>query len=266
MSFDITVEVSRSINLYLTINVALGPLARIGPNHLVTDDVDMLRHMSAARSVYTRSDWYDGMKLDPTVNNVISERNDQRHTALRAKMAAGVRFVFLQSFRYGVPLYARLTSHGQYSGKENPGLETSIDDRIHDLVNLIKCKYISTGTTLRTLDFAQVAQYFTMDVLTDVAFGAPFGYLTRDEDVHDYIKTIRAFMPVLELQTNHPVVNAFMSNRLVKSLLAPTAQDRTGMGKVMAWVEGALDMTFVMADEFQGREGSGASSVWAEEN
>lgn len=73
-----------------TIN-AIGPLARIGPNLLVTDDVDLLRRMSAARSVYTRSDWYDGMKLDPSVNNVISERNDQRHTALRAKMAAGVR-------------------------------------------------------------------------------------------------------------------------------------------------------------------------------
>lgn len=133
-------------------------------------------------------------------------------------------------------LYARLIHCGQYSGKENPGLETSIDDRIHDLVNLIERKYISTGTTLRALDFAQVAQYFTMDVLTDVAFGAPFGYLARDEDVHDYIKTIRSFMPVLELQTNHPVMNSLMSSRLVKALLAPTAQDRTGMGKVMGWV------------------------------
>ncbi|KAA6412103.1 MAG: cytochrome p450 [Lasallia pustulata] len=197
-----------------------GPLARIGPNHLVTEDVDLLRHMSAARSVYTRSDWYDGMKLDPNINNVISERNDQRHTALRAKMAAG------------------------YSGKENPGLEKSIDDRVQDLVNLIGRKYISTGTTLRTLDFAQVAQYFTMDVLTDVAFGAPFGYLNRDEDVHDYIKTIRSFMPVLELKTNHPVVNALMGSRLVKALLAPTAHDRTGMGKVMGVAKQAVQARY----------------------
>ena len=70
--------------------MAVGPLARIGPNLLVTDDVDLLRHMSAARSVYTRSDWYDGMKLDPNIPNVISERNEMRHTALRAKMASGV--------------------------------------------------------------------------------------------------------------------------------------------------------------------------------
>jgi hypothetical protein len=72
-----------------------------------------------------------------------------------------------------------------------------------------------------------------MDVLTNVAFGAPFGYLARDEDVHDYIKTIRAFMPVLELQTNHPTVNKLMSSALIMALLAPTAQDRSGMGKVI---------------------------------
>lgn len=90
LSLDITVEFPRRGKSWLTAINVLGPLARIGPNHLVTDDVDLLRHMSAARSVYTRSDWYDGMKLDPNVNNVISERNDQRHTALRAKMAAGV--------------------------------------------------------------------------------------------------------------------------------------------------------------------------------
>lgn len=82
-----------------------------------------------------------------------------------------------------------------------------------------------------------------MDVLTDVAFGAPFGYLTRDEDVHDYIKTIRAFMPVLELQTNHSRINAIVGSPLVQAVTAPTAKDRTGMGKVIGLVKAprALD-------------------------
>lgn len=121
----------------------------------------------------------------------------------------------------------------QYSGKENPGLESSIDERCEDLIRLIREKYVSTGSQFKKLDFASVAQYFTMDVLTDVAFGTPFGYLTKDEDVHDYIKTIRAFMPVLELQTNHVAMNAIMSSSLVQALAAPTVKDRTGMGKVI---------------------------------
>jgi hypothetical protein len=63
---------------------------RIGPNLLVTDDAELLRRMGGARSTYSRSAWYDGMKIDPRVNNVISERNDKHHNALRAKMVTGV--------------------------------------------------------------------------------------------------------------------------------------------------------------------------------
>ena len=101
------------------------------------------------------------------------------------------------------------------------------------MIDLIRSKYISKGTNYRPLDFAVIAQYFTMDVLTDVAFGEPFGYLKHDKDMYEYIKTIRAFMPVLELQTNSPFVNAIMSSRIMKALLAPTARDRTGMGPVI---------------------------------
>jgi hypothetical protein len=82
-----------------------------------------------------------------------------------------------------------------------------------------------------------------MDVLTDVAFGAPFGYLERDEDVHDYIKTIRAFMPVLELKTNHPTVNLLTNSWLVRAVAAPTVKDRTGMGKVIRFVDMILVIT-----------------------
>lgn len=47
--------------------------------------------MSAARSPYVRGEWYDGVKLDPDIDNTISEKNEQRHTELRAKVANGVR-------------------------------------------------------------------------------------------------------------------------------------------------------------------------------
>ena len=123
----------------------------------------------------------------------------------------------------------------QYSGKENPLLEQSIDARVQDLINLISNKYVSKGSEYKQLDFAVIAQYFTMDVLTDVAFGEPFGYLANDEDMYEYIQTIRGFMPVLELQTNSPFTNMIMSSPLVKALLAPTAKDRTGMGPVIRY-------------------------------
>jgi hypothetical protein len=67
-----------------------GPIARIGPNDVVTNDFEVWRKVSAVRSPYRRSNWYDGMRFDPDYDNIISERNDKIHNTLRAKMAAGV--------------------------------------------------------------------------------------------------------------------------------------------------------------------------------
>ncbi len=118
--------------LVAEVNAKYGSLARIGPNNLVTSDPDLIRRMNAPRSLYRRSDWYNTMRFKPRADNVLSHTQEERHDELRRKMAAG------------------------YSGKENPQLEESIDNRIHDLVNLIDRKYIS-GTELRKMDFGRVA-------------------------------------------------------------------------------------------------------------
>ena len=67
-----------------------GPLVRIGPNNLITDDPEVWRKMSAVRSPYRRSIWYDGLRLEHDYFNVVSERDESRHNDLRAKMGAGV--------------------------------------------------------------------------------------------------------------------------------------------------------------------------------
>lgn len=68
-----------------------GSPARIGPNLLVTDDPHLFRHMNAPRSRWTRGTWYDGMKMDPRRNNILSERDEKKHADMRAKMIGAVR-------------------------------------------------------------------------------------------------------------------------------------------------------------------------------
>jgi hypothetical protein len=68
---------------------------RIGPNELVTNDPNILRRMSAVRSLYTRSEWYDGARLEPDYHSMFSERNEERHNMLRAKAAIGVSRLFM---------------------------------------------------------------------------------------------------------------------------------------------------------------------------
>jgi hypothetical protein len=69
----------------------LGNLARIGPNTLLTCDVNQVCRMSAPRSPYVRSDWYLGFRLAPGIDNVFSMRDEKAHTKRRAQMNLGVR-------------------------------------------------------------------------------------------------------------------------------------------------------------------------------
>jgi len=68
----------------------VGPLARIGPNHLLLSDPEAIRKMLAARSLYTRGPWYDSLRIDPHRANLITERDEKKHRVLRQQMAAGV--------------------------------------------------------------------------------------------------------------------------------------------------------------------------------
>jgi cytochrome P450 len=109
-----------------------------------------------------------------------------------------------------------------------------------DFVNLIESKYLSTSQELKALDLARVSQYFTLDVLTDVAFGYPFGFLAADDDLHDYIKSLGPLMPFMELQSNITWLSRILNNKYVKKLMTPTANDGSGMGKMIGVAQQAV--------------------------
>jgi hypothetical protein len=67
-----------------------GTLVRIGPNEIVSSDPDVWRLFLGTSSRYTRSTWFDGARLDPNHDNIVSQRDEKLHAELRAKMAMGV--------------------------------------------------------------------------------------------------------------------------------------------------------------------------------
>jgi hypothetical protein len=69
----------------------LGSVARIGPNNVITDDPDTTRRILAARSGYVRGPWFDSVRIDPYIPNIVSERDVKKHSKIRAKLAPSVR-------------------------------------------------------------------------------------------------------------------------------------------------------------------------------
>ncbi|OAL04444.1 cytochrome P450 [Phaeosphaeriaceae sp. SRC1lsM3a] len=187
------------------VNDKYGSLARVGPNELITDDPELMRRMMAARSEYTRGPWYNAMRFDPTRDNLFSMRDEVAHTKLRSKMAAG------------------------YSGKENESMEGSIDLQIANLIHLIQTKYLSTADNYRPMDFGEKASYFTLDVISELAFGQAFGYIENDDDVFDYLKITKTYIPIMMIVANVPSLATMLQSRYLRGLL-PSESDKLGFG------------------------------------
>jgi hypothetical protein len=166
--------------------------------------------MNKPRSPYTRSNWYKGMRLDPHMDNILSELDVEPHDKRRAKMA------------------------GAYAGKENPNLEKDVDEQITAFASLIRRKYISKGEILKPLDLAVHIQFFTLDVITSLAYGKAFGYLAKDEDLFDYIKIADQLVStVATIMGVTPVQNFLYWSGLIFKI-APNQNDPNGLGKMMA--------------------------------
>lgn len=84
------------------------------------------------------------------------------------------------------------------------------------------------------MDMAQKAQFFTLDVISGWAFDQAFGDLIVDEDVFEYIKTVDKAMHVLLSMSELPDVYSFPEKSSLMKLVAPSATDRIGFGKLIA--------------------------------
>ena len=89
------------------------------------------------------------------------------------------------------------------------------------------------SATNQPFDMALVAQYFTMDVITHVALGHPFGYLKRSEDIYGFLATTRSLMPALELGCNHAWIKRLLESRLMQTIVTPSPTDSKCVGAVI---------------------------------
>ena len=108
-------------------------------------------------------------------------------------------------------------------------MESRVDARILELIGVLQ-RYANSQ---KRVDFAHISQYLALDVLTDLAFGRPFGFLTQEKDLFQYISKSASFLPLLELGANHPGIHNILCSRLVAAVAGPKATDTAGLGAVI---------------------------------
>ena len=186
--------------------------------------------MNAPGSRWRRGEWYTGMRMDVRLDTVFSTRDEQHHAELKAKESGGVSFA----------IHGRDSADVlKYNGRDIDTLEPDINARIADLCDLIKRSYNGVP-----MNFGDVARFFTLDVLSTVAFGRPFGYLAANEDLWSYGKESENFLLILALVLNHRFFRRIYLSSWFQALAGPKPTDKTGMGPLVGFARKAVSERF----------------------
>jgi cytochrome P450 len=188
---------------------------------LITSDPELFRRMSAVRSPFIRGPWYAALKLHPERDNITSYVDERKHADIRTRMAPG------------------------YSGKENPHLEQDVDDQLLKMLDLIQTKYVTKPEQgiYRTVDISRETSFFTLDVISKVAFGQTFGFLDRDDDPFGYLENLAQFLPAIIVFGVYTELTNIMKIPLVK-LALPKSTDKRGLGRVMGFARDRVQERF----------------------
>ena len=79
------------------------------------------------------------------------------------------------------------------------------------------------------MEFGQKSSFFTLDAISDLAFGKAFGYLDKDEDVYDFLSITKASIPFLMLIANMPILADILQSKFLRTLM-PSEADKVGFG------------------------------------
>ncbi|RYP26778.1 hypothetical protein DL767_007910 [Monosporascus sp. MG133] len=210
----------RQFWVYRDMRGKYGPLVRVGPNELSTDDPDVLRRIAGVRSPYARDPWYLAARFDPYHDNVFTILDADAHDRFKARIA------------------------GAYGGRETPALEPGVDDQVRALLDLLRRRYLSTPGEPRLVEFAELTSFFTMDTITRSAFGKEFGYLRTDSDVYGFLAGVRETWPGLAVALDLPWIRKVLFSRLYLRLFGPKVTDTSGLGKLMGVAEEVVAKRF----------------------
>lgn len=189
-----------------------GPLTRIGPNYVVCNDPAEIKRIWSVHSGYSRSRWYNGYRIDPNSDSVLTANENKEHHRIRTHLLPG------------------------YSGRGQGSQEQLIDTQVTNFIRLVERKYLSDrrhGT--RPMDMGAAMQYLTQDVTSAVEFGAPFGYLDADADFHGVIAALESMQLPCSLLALLPPLLALVKSPLVAPLM-PKPTDTTGVGRLLGLV------------------------------
>ncbi|KAG9671142.1 flavonoid 3',5'-hydroxylase, partial [Aureobasidium melanogenum] len=125
----------------------------------------------------------------------------------------------------------RKVAAGSYSFSNIKKMEPLIDLRINDWINELRTRFAKTG---EKLDFAPWAVYMAYDVISEVGFGAPFGFIKSGSDVAGLIKGLHeGLVPFGLMARLYPFTGWIKRTAFGDKYLVARPEQESGIGTLM---------------------------------
>lgn len=89
----------------------------------------------------------------------------------------------------------------------------------------------------------KVALYYTLDVISDLAFGERFGNLDKNEDCIQYLNTMTVAKPAIVMTEVFPWLVKLGTWRIFQPLV-PNEKDEIGIGRILGFVALIIRLDF----------------------
>ncbi|KAI1614672.1 cytochrome P450 [Exophiala viscosa] len=138
-------------------------------------------------------------------------------------------------------MHARFRKHiaGPYSFTNIKKMEPLIDGQMQHWIGKMVERYESTG---QSFDLCDWAVYMAYDVVSELGFGAAFGFVEAGNDVGGLIKGFHDGMALFGLLARfHPFTTWIKTTSLGKKMLVAKPEDKSGIGILMRYRDKLLD-------------------------
>ncbi|KAL9109792.1 MAG: hypothetical protein Q9227_005661 [Pyrenula ochraceoflavens] len=110
-------------------------------------------------------------------------------------------------------------------------MEPLVDARIDDWLAKLRDTFVKTG---QRFDFAPWAVYMAYDIISEIGFGAPFGFVEQGADVGGLIQGFHDGLPAFGLMARlHPFTTWIKTTWVGEKYLVAKPEDESGIGTLM---------------------------------
>ncbi|KAF2754941.1 cytochrome P450 [Pseudovirgaria hyperparasitica] len=203
-----------------------GPLVRIGPNEVMTDDPEILKKVASTNSTYRRAEWYLTGRFNPYFDNLFTILDPIPHQK------------------------AKQRSMPAYLGRETPGLDVIINDKVKLLIKVLCDRHLTSdpGQNPPLVNLGVITNYFTMDVITHLGFGHETGYLRDDQDHYRFLEGVRRLWPQMSTVSEVPWMRRALFSTPMLKLFGPKHTDKEGFGALMGAAREHVNRRFELGE------------------